>query len=166
MNHSRGNHEGADVVTPRALHLRAGERAHRTARARVLGLVAGASTIAAACAAGLPLTSVDAATQVTARPAVTPTFLSDISNPGGVAPLYPAGGATDSSGTMWIADSGGSRVDRIDSHGNLSYVTPTSGAPLSNPRNLSLDVATPTDMWITDTGNNGLVEMTTSGTVL
>jgi sugar lactone lactonase YvrE len=166
MNHSRGNHAGADVVTTRAPRLRAGGHGYRTARARVLGLVAGASTIAAACAAGLPLISVDAATQTTGRPAVTPTFLSDISNPGGVAPLYPAGGAADSSGTMWIADSGGSRIDRIDSHGNLSYVTPTSGAQLSNPRNLSLDVSNPTDMWITDTGNNGLVEMTTSGTVL
>ena len=67
---------------------------------------------------------------------------------------------------MWLADSGGSRIDKITSGGTLSYVTPTSGTPLNNPRNLSLDVATPSDLWITDTGNNGIVEMTTSGTVL
>ena len=95
-----------------------------------------------------------------------PTYQRDIFNAGGVAPMYPAGGAADSAGTMWLADSGGSRIDEITSGGTLSYVTPVSGTALNNPRNLSLDVGTPTDLWITDTGNNGIVEMTTAGTVL
>jgi tripartite motif-containing protein 71 len=120
----------------------------------------------AACTAGLPLTAAHAATPGAKRPATTPTFLRDLYNAGGIAPMYPAGGDADSSGTMWIADSGASRVDRIDSHGNLSFVTPTTGAQLSNPRNLSIDVTNPADLWITDTGNNGLIEMTTSGIVL
>jgi DNA-binding beta-propeller fold protein YncE len=96
----------------------------------------------------------------------TPTYQHDIFNAGGIAPMYPAGGGADSSGTMWIADSGGSRIDKITSGGTLSYVTPATGTPLNNPRNLSVDVSNPSDLWITDTGNNGIVEMTTSGTVL
>jgi hypothetical protein len=95
-----------------------------------------------------------------------PTYQGDIFNAGGVAPMYPAGGGADSSGTMFIADSGGSRIDEITPGGSLSYIAPTSGPGLSNPRNLSLDVADSSVMWITDTGNNGLVEMNTSGTVL
>jgi DNA-binding beta-propeller fold protein YncE len=95
-----------------------------------------------------------------------PTYQSDIFNAGGIAPMYPAGGGADSAGTMWLADSGGSRIDKITSGGTLSYVTPASGGALNNPRNLSLDVTTPTDLWITDTGNNAVVEMTTAGTVL
>ena len=97
---------------------------------------------------------------------ITPTFQGDIFNAGGVAPMYPAGGQTDPSGNMYLADSGGSRVDKITPAGALSYIVPLSGTPLSNPRNLSLDVSDPTDMWVTDTGNNGLVEMSTTGTVL
>jgi DNA-binding beta-propeller fold protein YncE len=95
-----------------------------------------------------------------------PTYQSDIYNAGGVAPMYPAGGQTDSSGTMYIADSGGSRVDKITSGGVLSYITPLTGTPLSNPRNLSIDVTNPNDLWITDTGDNGIMEMSTTGTVL
>ena len=95
-----------------------------------------------------------------------PTFQGDIFNAGGVAPMYPAGGEADSSGNMYLADSGGSRVDKLTPGGALSYITPATGTPLSNPRNLSLDVSSPGDMWVTDTGNNGLVEMTTTGTVL
>jgi sugar lactone lactonase YvrE len=95
-----------------------------------------------------------------------PTYQSDIFNAGGVAPMYPAGGQTDSSGNMYIADSGGSRVDMITPGGTLTYIVPSTGTPLSNPRNLSIDVTDPADLWVTDTGNNGLVEITTSGTVL
>jgi DNA-binding beta-propeller fold protein YncE len=95
-----------------------------------------------------------------------PTYQGDLYNAGGVAPMYPAGGEANASGTMFIADSGGSRIDEITSGGALSYITPATGTPLSNPRNLSLDVSNPNDMWVTDTGNNGLIEMTTSGTVL
>ena len=95
-----------------------------------------------------------------------PVFQHDIFNAGGIAPMYPAGGEADSAGTMWLADSGGSRIDKITSGGTLTYVTPTSGVALNNPRNLSLDVTTPSDLWITDTGNNGIVEMTTAGAVV
>jgi DNA-binding beta-propeller fold protein YncE len=95
-----------------------------------------------------------------------PTYQGDLYNAGGVAPMYPAGGETDSSGNMYIADSGGSRIDKITPGGVLSYITPATGTPLNNPRNLSLDVSNPNDMWVTDTGNNGLIEMTTTGTVL
>jgi tripartite motif-containing protein 71 len=69
----------------------------------------------------------------------TPVFQRDIFNAGGIAPMYPAGGGTDSGGTMWIADSGGSRIDKI-SGGTLTYVTPTSGAALcccGSPRSVS-----------------------------
>jgi hypothetical protein len=95
-----------------------------------------------------------------------PTYQSDLFNAGGVAPMYPAGGEADASGNLYLADSGGSRIDMITPGGTLSYIVPSTGAPLSNPRNLSLDVTTPTDMWVTDTGGDGLVEMTTTGTVL
>lgn len=94
-----------------------------------------------------------------------PVFQRTIFNAGGVAPLYPAGGEADSGGVMYIADSGGSRIDKIDTLNHVTYITPSSG-PLSNPRNLSVDIGDPTKLWITDTGSNSVIEMTTSGTVL
>ena len=81
----------------------------------------------------------------------TPVFQRDIFNAGGIAPMYPAGGGTDASGTMWIADFGCSRIDKILRR-RPSPWTPTSGAASNAPRNLSLDVTTPSDLWITDTG--------------
>ena len=97
-------------------------------------------------------------------PATTPTYQSNYFNAAGIGPFYPAGGESDSTGTMYIADSGGSRIDKIDATSHLSYIVP-SGGPLANPRNLSIDVTTPSHLWVTDTGNNQLVEMDTSGTV-
>jgi hypothetical protein len=141
---------------------------NRHTRSRRRGVATLAATVVAGLAATASLATVRAATTVPPARIIagTPTYRSDLYNAGGVAPLYPAGGATDSSGTMWLADSGGNRVDKVLANGTLSYVTPTSGAALGNPRNLSLDVSTPTDLWITDTGNNGVVEMTTAGVVL
>jgi DNA-binding beta-propeller fold protein YncE len=132
-------------------------RGRRAVRAAVTAI-----PLVAVLAIGSSLTTAYA----TRAAVAAPVFKGDIFNARGIAPMYPAGGQADGSGTMWIADSGGNRVDRIDSGGHLSYVVPSSGTPLSNPRNLSLDASMPTDMWITDTGNNGVMEMTTSGTVL
>jgi tripartite motif-containing protein 71 len=94
-----------------------------------------------------------------------PTFQRTIFNAGGVAPFYPAGGEADSAGTMFLADSGGSRIDKVDTSNHLTYITPSVGA-LSNPRNLSIDATDATKLWVTDTGSNSVIEMTTSGTVL
>jgi DNA-binding beta-propeller fold protein YncE len=94
-----------------------------------------------------------------------PTYQANYFNAGGIAPMYPSGGGADASGNMYLADSGGSRIDKIDSTNHLSYIVPVSGA-LANPRKLSIDVSNPADLWITDTGNNQLVEMDTSGNVL
>ena len=67
----------------------------------------------------------------------------------------------DSAGTMWLADSGGSRIDKITSGGTLSYVTPTSGTRAQQPEKPVARRRDADDLWITDTGNNGIVEMTT-----
>jgi DNA-binding beta-propeller fold protein YncE len=112
-----------------------------------------------------PSAAAVAAASVAAASVSAPTHLSNYYDVNGIAEMYPAGGAADSSGNMYLADSGGSRVDKIDSGGNLSYIVPASGT-LSNPRNLSIDATNPQILWITNTGANELVEMNMSGAVL
>lgn len=90
------------------------------------------------------------------------SYTGRIFNAGGVAPLYPAGGVADASGNIFVSDSGGSRVAKIDTLGNITTVL---GTGLSNPRALSVDSADPASLWVTDTGNNQVVEVKMSGTV-
>ena len=73
-------------------------------------------------------------------------YRGQISDPGGVAPIYPAG-VEIVDGTWYVADSGGSRVVTLN---------PTTGAVdpadrdrlLNDPRDLEVDAADPTALWV------------------
>jgi DNA-binding beta-propeller fold protein YncE len=91
-----------------------------------------------------------------------PTYASEISNPGGVAALYPAGGVADTAGNRYIADSGGSRIVKIDPAGIQTTVL-ASG--LNDPRKVVFDSAG-TDLWVADTSDSQVLRVTTSGTVV
>jgi DNA-binding beta-propeller fold protein YncE len=94
-----------------------------------------------------------------------PSFQRNIANAGGVAPLYPAGGAADGTGDRYVADSGGSRIVKINSTGGQSVVSATGW---NDPRDLVLDVATPDSnaLWVADTSNSRVVKISKTGTVL
>ena len=86
-----------------------------------------------------------------------------ISEPGGVAPLYPGGGVSD--GTNWyVADSGNSRIVRIDAARNVTVVSATGW---NDPRSIALD-PDGIHLWIGDqTGaNHQVVQITKTGTVV
>lgn len=95
-------------------------------------------------------------------PPFEPTYASQISAPGGHAPVYPAGVAVTDDGTWFAADSGGSRVVTIDPA--TGDVSPVASTGLTDPRDLEVDLATPTSLWVTDTGGNRLVKMSRTGT--
>ena len=58
-----------------------------------------------------------------------------IFDPGGVAPMYPSGGVSD--GTNWyVADSGNSRILKIDAARNATVVSATGW---NDPRSIALD---------------------------
>ena len=83
---------------------------------------------------------------------------------GGVAPLYPAGGATAPNGTRYVADSGGSRIVQVSSTGAQSVVS--SGAPWNDPREVDIDVSDPSILWVANTSASQIVKLRTDGTVL
>jgi sugar lactone lactonase YvrE len=89
-----------------------------------------------------------------------------IGNVGGIA--------VDSSGNVYIADTGGSRVLKVTPSGQLSFYAGngTSGAPtpgsatssdLGEPEQLAVDAAG--DLFIADTGDNLVEKVTPSGTL-
>ncbi len=68
------------------------------------------------------------------RPTSTPEYRDQISDPGGVAPIYPAG-VEIVDGTWYVADSGGSRVVTINpSSGAVTPLTPTGSERPARPR--------------------------------
>ena len=87
-----------------------------------------------------------------------------IVNPGGVAPLYPAGGTTAPSGVRYVADSGGSRIVQISPTGVQSVVS--AGAPWNDPRDVDVDVSDPAVLWVANTSASQIVKLRTDGTVL
>jgi|HubBroStandDraft_6_1064221.scaffolds.fasta_scaffold00526_18 DNA-binding beta-propeller fold protein YncE len=100
---------------------------------------------------------------ITASSGGPPTWAENISNPNGVAPLYPAAGVADPSGNRFVADSGGSRIVEINSSG----VQTTVSTAVSDPRAIAWDSAGPdTDLWVASTSSNSIVEMTTTGTTV
>lgn len=91
--------------------------------------------------------------------AAVPAYVGQISDPAGVAPLYPAGAVADAAGNTYVADSGGDRVVKIDASGGQSTV---SSGGYNRPRDVALD----TDagrLWVADTTDNQLVLITTAG---
>lgn len=92
-----------------------------------------------------------------------PTYRDQISNPGGIAPVYPAGVAVVD-GTWYVADSGGSRVVTVDP--TTGAVTPLAATGLTDPRDLELDAADPSALWVVDTGGNRVVRLSRTGTQL
>ena len=88
-----------------------------------------------------------------------------ISNPGGVAPMYPGGGVTDGS-NWYIADSGNSRILKLDASHNATVISATGW---NDPRSIALD-PDGVHLWVGDqTGPGGthkVVEITKTGTVV
>ena len=95
--------------------------------------------------------------------ATLPQYQGQIYNAAGVAPLYPAGGVSSTSGNRYLADSGGNRIVKIDSGGTQ---TPVTGEGLDNPRDVAIDSAEPSHLWVLDTGDNELAKIATDGTVI
>jgi tripartite motif-containing protein 71 len=91
-----------------------------------------------------------------------PVYIGEISNPAGIAPLYPAGAVATADGTRYIADSGGNRIVRIDPTGFRSEISRTGW---NRPRAIALDTE-PNRLWVTDTTDNEIVLITTAGQVL
>lgn len=93
-----------------------------------------------------------------------PAYIGAISDPAGVAPLYPAGGVTTSSGDRYVADSGGSRIVRIDPSGIQTTVSGAS-AGWNDPRDIVLDPDGST-LWAVNTSASTVVHFATDGTIL
>ncbi|WP_228942548.1 SMP-30/gluconolactonase/LRE family protein [Nocardioides sp. Leaf374] len=91
---------------------------------------------------------------------LSPVYRDQLSDPGGRAPVYPAGLAVVD-GTWYVADSGGSRVVTLDPA--TGTVTPLTTTGLTDPRDLELDAADPTALWVTDTGGNRVVRLSRTG---
>jgi DNA-binding beta-propeller fold protein YncE len=94
-------------------------------------------------------------------PPVIPSYSSEIAIPGGVAPLYPAGGTADAAGNRYVADSGGSRIVQIAADGTQTTV---SAVGWNDPRDIELD--TDGSLWALDTSDHEVVHLTTGGAVL
>ena len=88
--------------------------------------------------------------------------------------IRPTGVATDSSGTVYIADAGGNRVQKIDpsgfitaiaGNGTRGYTGEFNGtavaAQLSDPRGVAVDTAR--NIYIADTGNYRIRKVDTAG---
>src|SRR5262245_66553347 len=75
--------------------------------------------IPAAVATLIPtLLVISTASGTHAAPTFTaPTYVGRYEDPAGIAPLYPAGGDADAAGNVYVADSGGDRIVRLDPKG-------------------------------------------------
>jgi DNA-binding beta-propeller fold protein YncE len=93
---------------------------------------------------------------------VVPAYAGAYAAPGGVAPLYPAGGDADASGTRYVVDSGGDRVVRFAPDGTMTQILKTG---LDKPRALALD-PDPTKLWVADTRDNQVLQISVTGTIL
>lgn len=109
---------------------------------------------------GFPISGSEAATGGPPR-ATTWTLTRVVSDPRGVAPLYPAGAAVAADGTVYVASSGSDDVVRVASDGSLH---PLSIPGLDRPRDIAIDVAG--RLLILDTTDNELVIATSAGSVV
>ncbi|MCW2764501.1 MAG: conserved repeat protein [Nocardioides sp.] len=89
-----------------------------------------------------------------------PTYADQISSTGGHAPVYPAGVAVVD-GTWYVADSGGSRVVTVDP--TTGAVAPVAETGLTDPRDLEVDAADASALWVVDTGGNRIVRLARTG---
>lgn len=94
-------------------------------------------------------------------PVFEPVPVGELSEPGGVADMYPAGGDGDSAGNLYLADSGGSQLLRIDAGGALSVF---STAGWNDPRDI--EVLSDGTMWVADTSDSQVVHVASDGTIL
>ncbi len=106
-----------------------------------------------------------AGTGTAGQPTAGPATSSDVD---------PAGLAVDSSGNVYIADRGNSRVEKVTSSGTLSIIagTGTAGAPtagaatsskLNGPFGIAVDASG--NVYIGDLGNSEVEKVTSSGTL-
>jgi uncharacterized protein (TIGR03437 family) len=91
------------------------------------------------------------------------------------ATLVPAGVATDSSGNLYIADTGNNRIRKVTSAGIISTIVgnglpsfsgdggPAINAGLSGPRGVFVDAGN--NLYIADTGNNRIRKVTPNGAI-
>ena len=91
---------------------------------------------------------------------LSPQPSGQISNPGGVAPIYPAG-VEIVDGTWYAADSGGARVVTLNPTTGAAPRSTATGL-LKDPRDLEVD-ADPTALWVTNTGGNSVVRISRTG---
>lgn len=91
---------------------------------------------------------------------LSPVYSAQISDPGGRAPFYPAGVAI-ADGTWYVADSGGSRVVTVDP--TTGAVAPVATTGLTDPRDLEVDAADPSALWVVDTGGDRVVRLSRTG---
>jgi trimeric autotransporter adhesin len=101
------------------------------------------------------------------------------SGDGGVASAAglaaPSGTAVDSSGQLYIADTGNHRIRQVNSAGLINTIAgngqadalrdggPSRNATLSSPRNLAFDIAG--NFYIADEGNQRIRQVATNGTI-
>ena len=86
----------------------------------------------------------------------------------GVGASQPIGAAIDSSGDVWVADSGNDRVLKFSRSGALlaAYGGQGSGeGQFMTPRSVAINQST-SDVYVTDEGNNRIVELNSSGVFL
>ncbi len=93
------------------------------------------------------------------------THGSNIFEPAGVAPLYPAGGQGAAGNARFVADSGGNRVVKVTGTGTSPTIEDIATG-LNNPRNISTDVGDPQVLWVTNTGDNQVLKLTTAGAIM
>src|SRR3954454_19333740 len=79
----------------------------------------------------------------------------ELSSPGAVV--------TDSSGTVYVADTGHNQVEKYDSAGNLSATWKSLGAggTLSGPKGLAVDSSG--NVYVADTGHGRIVKLSPAG---
>ncbi len=110
--------------------------------------------------------SIFAGTGTAGAPTPGPATASDLN--------YPTGLAIDSHGNLYVADSVNSMIEKITPSGTLSIVAgngvsapPVPGSatssPLDNPFGVAVDAAG--DIYISDTSNNEIEEVTPAGTL-
>ena len=91
-----------------------------------------------------------------------PVWQRNLLDPGGIAPIYPAGAVPDGAGGAFVADSGGSRIVHVGADGTL---TPVSTQGWSDPRDIARETGGE-DLWVVDTGDDEVVRLTPGGEIV
>ena len=88
---------------------------------------------------------------------------------------YPSGVAVDASGTLFVADTGNSRIRRVTPQGTITTIAgnggmgfsgdggPATSAQLNGPTGIAVDLSG--DLFIADAGNSRIREVTPQGTI-